>query len=207
MLLSKLLHSSVSLQGFSLIDIEPIQNWEFPKCDWIFFTSKNAVQYFFKQQAILGNQKIACVGDGTFKVLSKFVKKVDYIGNAVDTILIGKDFAKILGESTCFFPISNISKQTIQKQLPSQQVIEQVVYTTKASMDKPIPTTEVVVLTSPSNAMNYHSCKGFLANQILIAMGLSTAQQLTQFNIKNTIVIPSKPGEIGIVDCLNNLDG
>lgn len=187
-----------------MIDFVAENNWEFPECDWIFFTSKNAVKFFFAKNKVLGHQKIACVGDGTFKVLSKYVKRVDYVGNAVDTHLIGKEFAKIIGNAICFFPISNISKRTIQKYLPKNQVIEQVVYQTKITTKTNIPSTDIVVLTSPSNTLNYQQIKGFQANQILIAMGPSTAQQIKDLNLKNVVILPTKPSEIGIVDCLNN---
>ena len=131
MLKSGLITKNIQLSGFSLIDFVAENHWEFPECDWIFFTSKNAVKFFFAKNNVLGHQKIACVGDGTFKVLSKYVNHVDYVGNAIDTHLIGKEFAKIIGNAICFFPISNISKRTIQQYLPQNQVIEAVVYQTR----------------------------------------------------------------------------
>jgi uroporphyrinogen-III synthase len=200
-----LLAKNIQLSGFSLIDFKVENNWEFPACDWIFFTSKNAVKFFFEKNKVLGHQKIACVGDGTFKVLSKYVHRVDYVGNAVDTHLIGKEFAEIIGNAICFFPISNISKRTIQQYLPQNQVIEAVVYQTLITQQTTIPTTDIVVLTSPSNTINYQQIKGFQSNQILIAMGPSTAQQIKDLNLNNIIIQPTKPGEIGILDCLNNL--
>ena len=93
MLKSGLITKNIQLSGFSLIDFAAENNWEFPECDWIFFSSKNAVKFFFAKNNVLGHQKIACVGDGTFKVLSKYVNRVDYVGNAIDTHLIGKEFA------------------------------------------------------------------------------------------------------------------
>ena len=205
MLKSGLITKNIQLSGFSLIDFIAENNWEFPVCDWIFFTSKNAVKFFFAKNNVLGHQKIACVGDGTFKVLSKYVHRVDYVGNAVDTHLIGKEFAKIIGKAICFFPISNISKRTIQQYLQKNQVIEAVVYQTLITQLTNIPSTDIVVLTSPSNTINYQQIKGFQSNQILIAMGPSTAQQIKDLNLNNIIIQTTKPGEIGIVDCLNNI--
>ncbi len=200
-----LLAKNIQISGFSLIDFKVENNWEFPSSDWIFFTSKNAVKFFFEKNNVLGRQKIACLGDGTFKVLSKFVNRVDYVGKNVDTHFIGKEFAEIIGDAICFFPISNISKRTIQQYLPQNQVIEEVIYQTLITQQTNIPTTDIVVLTSPSNTINYQNIKGFQSNQIIIAMGPSTAQQIKDLNLNNIVIQPTKPGEIGIVDCLNNL--
>lgn len=171
----------------------------------MFFTSRNSFKYFFSQHKIEDTQKVGCVGSGTYKVLSKFVNEISYVGNSVDTDLVGSEFTKIVGEGTCLFPISNISKRTIQKYFKDQsKVKEVVVYNTYPIEKTEIPFADVLVFTSPSNVKAYCDISKIDSKQIIVAMGPSTGAQLNDLGHSNYF-IPKIPGELGIIDVLNSI--
>lgn len=192
---------NIQVEGDSLIAFELRKQDTPPQTDWIFFTSKNSVKYYFGQGHSVEGLKVGCVGKGTKAVLSKYVQQIDYMGNHVDTQVIGNEFSELVGEASCLFPVSNISKRTIQKHMLNQhQVYDFVVYDTKtkeqstANLDA-----DLVIVTSPSNASAYVKLNG--KNAQFIAMGKTTGQHLEELGIKD-YMIPKIPGEIGLIDCI-----
>jgi len=70
--------------GHSLVALAPLPFRAMPDCDWIFFSSKNAVRFFFQnienQNIDLPKSKWAALGQATAKVLAEYVGKVDFVG-------------------------------------------------------------------------------------------------------------------------------
>jgi len=76
------------LYGF-LLDIFPVESMEFKAvdfliesgADWVVFTSKRAVEFFFKKVPVrfLCDKKVAAVGDKTAKELTKRGFKLDFV--------------------------------------------------------------------------------------------------------------------------------
>ncbi|MFL2581566.1 MAG: uroporphyrinogen-III synthase [Flavobacteriales bacterium] len=104
---------TIVAESLILFEINHVKN--VPKTNWIFFTSKNSVRFFFKQKLHLNNRKIACVGRGTHRELMKHVSKIDFIGDSVNINDVGKAFVKEVNDGTCLFPVSNISKRDYSK--------------------------------------------------------------------------------------------
>jgi uroporphyrinogen-III synthase len=199
---SRLLPKSYDVKGFSLIDFNAVTVLGIPKSDWIFFTSKNAVRYFFKLNFDLKNTKIACVGKGTYKELIKHVDDVAFIGDAVNIIEIGKAFSAIVGNKTCVFPISSISKRTIQNQFKDQsKVSDLIVYSTDEQLDFEDPKADVLIFTSPSNARAYFNKIAWQPHQKIIVMGPTTGKQLLDLGVKNFLT-PKLTGELGLIDLI-----
>ena len=86
----------------------------------------------------------------------KYVEKVSFIGDAVDIVEVGKLFSEVVGEETCVFPISNISKRTVQKQFLNQtNIYDLVVYSTEEKFNFEDPNADVLIFTillAPSTA-------------------------------------------------------
>jgi uroporphyrinogen-III synthase len=199
---SKLLPDIFDIKGYSLIDFNAVVVKELPLSDWIFFTSKNAVRYFFQLNFDLKNTKIACVGKGTYKELIKHVDQVSFIGDAVNIIEIGKEFSKLVGEGTCVFPISNISKRTIQKQFSNQSNISDlIVYSTEEQQNFLDPKADVLIFTSPSNARAYFNKLARQPKQKIIVMGPTTGKQLFDLGITDFLT-PKLTGELGLIDLI-----
>ena len=169
---------------------------------WIFFTSKNSVRFFFKQNFKIGSRKLGCVGRGTYKELAKHITKIDFIGDSVDVNEVGYQFVKLVNGGTCLFPISNISKRTIQQYFPDQsKVSDFVVYNTIEKNNFENPKADVLIFTSPSNARAYFLNFNLKGKQKIISMGQTTGKQLEDLGI-NTYYTPKSSGELGLIDLI-----
>jgi hydroxymethylbilane synthase len=82
--------------------------------DWVFFTSKNAVNAFFSQHVKDVSKKYAAVGSGTAKALQAFVKHIHFIGDGETTEVAKQFLSQLAPNEKVLFPISNVSLQTMQ---------------------------------------------------------------------------------------------
>jgi hydroxymethylbilane synthase len=192
------------VSGKSLIDFSVAKKLVIPATDWIFFSSKNAVRYFFELGYTFDNKKLACVGTGTAQALKSFKTEIDFIGNNVDINITAQQFAKRIKNESCLFPISNISNKTIQKAITNpHQIVDIVVYNTAEKKDIELSYSDVLVFTSPSNVRIYCSKLIPEPEQKIIAIGYSTAQQLKKCGVHN-FHLPRNTGEIGLIDSIIN---
>lgn len=199
---SNLISREHEIKGYSLINFEAATVNELPETDWIFFTSKNAAKYFFKHNFNVENIKIACVGQGTYKEVAKYTTDVSFIGDAVNIEQVGKQFATLVGTEKVVFPISNISKRTVQKQFSDpSKIVDLVVYNTQEQDDFEDPKAEVLIFTSPSNARAYFNKLSWQPHQKVIVMGPTTAKQLIELGVTDFLT-PTLTGEIGLIDLL-----
>jgi hydroxymethylbilane synthase len=168
----------------SLINTVMVPIKYIPPCDWIFFSSKHAVKYFFEQNPSIGNQKFACVGKATADALRRYGKRAEFIGGSTDTKMTGKQFAAKAGSSKVLFPQAKGSMRSIQQQfVRGDQVIDLVVYETEKKNDGPVPVADIIIFTSPSNVEAWFEKYSVSKSQKVIAMGEATANTLKQFHI------------------------
>ena len=194
------------VNGTSLTRFESIPFKGIPQCDWIFFSSRNCVKYFFSQNPkIPQDTKIGSIGGSTAEALIKRGIESHFTGHGLDTVVIGKDFSRIAGNAKVLFPQSTASFRTVQKQFTNQEnVIDMVVYDTIANDNVAIPDADIVVLTSPSNAILYFRKKNVLPDQVFIPIGLSTAEVLKKNGISN-FILPWNTNEIALADAVMSL--
>ena len=194
------------LTGNSLTRFESIPFQGIPECEWIFFSSRNCVKYFFNQNPVIPiGVKIGSIGGTTAEALIKRGIESHFTGNGLDTSAIGKQFAELAGEARVLFPQSTASFRTVQKQFtPEQKVVDMVVYDTIENENITIPDADVVVLTSPSNAILYFRKKKVLPDQVFVPIGLSTAEVLKRNGITNYI-LPWNTNEIALSDAVMSL--
>lgn len=199
---SQLIPQEIRIEGISLITFSANPITTIPEADWLFFTSKNAVRFYFEKGRKAGNKKVGCVGKGTFKTLAKYIDHIDFVGDQIDIKAVASEFDKVLGKRKCVFPISNISKRTIQQHLTHQEnAIDLVVYNTEERANFNCEKPDVVVFTSPSNVRAFTKKYGTELTAKIIAMGPSTAKELTDLGITN-YSLPKSTGEIGLIDCI-----
>jgi hydroxymethylbilane synthase len=189
------------LNGHSLIEIKPLKFTNLIQADWIFFTSKNGVKHFFGQVENLGfSPKIGVAGKGTEKVLNEFGFQADFVGDGSDMNLVGKEFAKLVDGKSILFPQAADSLQTIQKHLSfSSRAINLLVYQTTRKKDVTIPDSDIVVVTSPSNADVFFGREIFPRYEHLIAIGESTAARIESYKIKG-FSVANRPDDLGIAE-------
>ena len=117
--------------------------------EWVFFNSKESVRYFFQHFAHPPQVKYAAVGHGTAELAAKHVP-ISFIGKNADTENVGREFAEIVGNATVLFPISSISKRSVQRALPSKQCLDFICYHTSPVARK-VEHYKTAIFSSPSN--------------------------------------------------------
>src|SRR5690606_16568073 len=91
----------------SLLRFGQIRFSHTPLVDWIFFSSKNAIKYFFAQNpVILRKTRFAVFGSGSARYLREFEKVADFIGEGNDAVTIARQFAQQLNNETVLFPMA-----------------------------------------------------------------------------------------------------
>lgn len=190
------------VEGKSLIEFKEIKIRELPKTDWVFFSSKHAVQYFLNQKPNLGPVKFGCIGSSTSQELRKYGLRADFIGASTDTKLVGKQFAAKVGSGKVLFPIAKDSLQSIQWQMPKRDnaINLNVYYTIKHSIEIS-KDCQILVFTSPSNAEAYFEKNKLQPHQKVIAMGDATATSLARLKIKN-VTKPIRFDDLGLVQAI-----
>jgi hydroxymethylbilane synthase len=188
----------------SLITTKAIPfNPSLPPCDWIFFSSSNAVRHFFSQHPIIEHQRFAALGEGTAETLGEYAS-ADFVGDAMDIADSAYRLASVVESATILFPIAQHSMKTVQQAFPSSQVIDLVVYETieRHVIVKP---SELYVFSSPSNVRSFfHSNEIDTETMQTLAFGHSTAECLRSFGVEN-ITIPQSLDPAGMLHTINRI--
>ncbi|MFM2206561.1 MAG: hypothetical protein RL213_536 [Bacteroidota bacterium] len=179
-----LVGNGFSVSGFPLIETKPISFSELPSCDWVFFSSKNAVRYFFRQKPRLSGQRFGCIGKATAEALRAEGVRAEFIGSQADTRMTGKQFAALAGASKVLFPQAKGSMRSVQSQfVRKEQVIDLPVYETIRRDEQPVPSADILVFTSPSNVDAFFDKNKLSSGQLVVAMGDATAAALREHKI------------------------
>ncbi len=174
-----------TIESKSLIDLKKLTIKELPKSDWLFFSSKHAVEFFFMQKPNIGTTKIGCIGKSTSQAIRELGLRADFIGQSTDTKLVGKQFSARVGLGKVVFPVARESMRTIQWQFPKQQnVIDLPIYAALKVPHEVTETTDILVFTSPSNAESYLEKNKIHPHQKIIAMGEATEKSLLKAKVK-----------------------
>ncbi len=191
------------VEGKSLIEFKQIRFQFIPQTDWVFFSSKHAVRYFFNQKPQLpAGIKFGCIGTSTSAELRAFGKRADFIGTNTDIKLVGKQFSSKVGNSRVLFPIARGSMQSIQWQMVKRDnVFNLEVYATLKHSIEISEDKEIVIFTSPSNVEAFFEKNKLSPNQKIIAMGDATNKALTKLKIKK-ITMPNSFDDLGLVQAV-----
>jgi uroporphyrinogen-III synthase len=187
----------------SLIQINQIRYSYTPQTNWIFFTSKNSIDYFFAQNPDVPKRvKYGVISSASAKHLSNHKVAADFIGNGVSLVHIAKEFRDVLNNESVLFPQAIDSYQTIQKHLAFTNTCYNLyVYKTSIRTDFDIPYSNILIFTSPSNATAYYSKYKADSRQIVIAIGSTTKYKLSEYKVTN-VLTPNSFNEEGLVDLL-----
>lgn len=204
-LFMKLKDRNIKIIGESLIDITQIRYSYTPQTKWIFFSSKNAIQYFFAQNPELPDDAFyAVISNVSANYLSTFGKTADFIGKGVDVVQIGKDFREVLKDDSVLFPQAIDSLQTVQKQIAFTNTCYNLyVYKTTIKIDLIIPYTDIVIFTSPSNVKAYFIKNKISSKQTVVAIGNTTKHQLAEYGVTN-VLLPAVFDESALLGLLDN---
>ncbi len=185
----------------SLISFNEIRFSYTPKTDWIFFSSKNAIKYFFSQKPELStNVKFGVMSSASAEYLMEFEKAANFIGTGVDLTVIAKNFKAVIKDESVLFPQAIDSLKTIQKHLSFINNCHNLfVYKTSMRTDFSIPHCNTLIFTSPSNVQAYLNKYKINKEQTVIAIGTSTKSKLVEHHIEN-ILLSNEFSEQGLFD-------
>jgi hydroxymethylbilane synthase len=176
--------------------------------DWVFFSSKNAIEHFFKLEPLLPKKvKFGVLGRGSEDALRLHGKVADFNGEeeGIDTKDIALEFAKLANGSKVLFPSAKGSLKTIQKALSDDtKIVELTVYETVSEEDVAQSYAEVLIFTSPSNVDSYFAENLLEPDQQVICIGKTTGQKFDEMGVKYTL--PFSPDEMGLAEAVFALD-
>lgn len=201
---------NIEIEGRSLIRTFPIVNVLDPfylrNVNWIFFSSRNAVEYFFKLKPVLSKKiQFGVVGRGSEDALRKYGELADYVGESGDITEVAEDFAELVAGKTVLFPRAQDSLQSIQKSLKADtKIIDLPIYETVVEDEIDRTHADILIFTSPSNVDAYFADNLLEPEQQVIAIGNSTGKKFDEMGVKYTL--PYSPDEIGLAEAVFGID-
>jgi uroporphyrinogen-III synthase len=175
----------IKLYAQSLIRIECREKQTLPKHDWIFFGSKNAVKCYFEKYSISSNTKVACIGKSTAKALEIKGVHIDFIGeNASDPFEVAQNLKEKIGDKKMLYLISSMSKRSISKVIPADQLVEFILYETIEEQKRIPEKNDYVIFTSPSNVNSFFKLNTIDATQKVISWGKTCTKELEKNQIE-----------------------
>lgn len=202
--------NNIALEARSLIRTVPtihkLDSYIFRNLDWIFFSSKNGIEYFFALAPILPKDiKFGVIGRGSEDALKQLGKTVAFVGESNDTADIAQDFAAIANGKSILFPSAKESLRSIQKGLsPETKIIDLSVYETILEDDLAPTFAEVLVFTSPSNVEAYFADNLLEPGQKIVAIGKATGNKFDEMNVP--YLLPASPDEMGLAEVIFGID-
>jgi hydroxymethylbilane synthase len=201
---------NIQIEDRSMIRTFPIVNILDPfflkNIDWIFFSSRNGVEFFFKLKPVLSKKvKFGVVGRGSEDALRKYGHLADYVGESGDIKEVALDFASLVRGETVMFPRAQDSLLTIQKSLAADtKVVDLPIYETVMADETDKTYADVLIFTSPSNVDAYFANNLLDPGQKVIAIGSSTGKKFEEMGVAYTL--PFSPDEIGLAEAVFGLE-
>ena len=201
-LLEHLSTNNWEVHSQTLIRIEPIPFEVEGEYNWIFIASSNGAKLLLNSFDVPDRTKIGVVGEATARAVKSFGIFPDFIGKTGNMNELGDALARTIGKTSVLFVGAEGGSEKIRSAIPSNQRTFLPIYRTLLVENVTIPETEIVFLTSPSNAKSYLK-NASLEGKVIIAIGNTTADFLKQQGAKN-VLIPSSPREEDLIELLRN---
>ena len=200
---------NIQIEARSLIRTVPVitklDSYILKNIDWIFFSSKNAVDYFFQLSPQLPTDvKFGVMGAGSEEMLRQKGYFADFTGSSGDSADVAADFAKLANGSTVLFPGAEDSLRSAQKGLSADtKIIDLPIYETVLEDDVEASGADVLIFTSPSNVEAYFVNNLMDPYQKVIAIGKSTGKKFDEMGVKYKL--PYAPDEVGLAEAVFGL--
>jgi uroporphyrinogen-III synthase len=176
----------IQVTGVPLITLSASPFETIPPSDWVFFSSKNAVQFFFQHPAgqSLQGVKWAAIGPATADALAVCRPHIDFVGNG-DPMETARLFDPLASSQTVLFPAARHSRDGVQRHLTTPAHCIRLEVYNNTPVPKPMLREEdILVFTSPSNVESYFSSHTLLTFQQVVAIGKSTFATLQSFGVE-----------------------
>lgn len=192
-------NTDVHIHAESLIHFQAIPFNRVPDCEWIFFSSRNGVRFFFESLKKENIQLPAPIlwgtlGDGTAQTLRAYGKVPDFAGNG-HPVQVGTAFSVIAQGKRVLFPTALHSNRSIQAHLSAETIgTDLPVYSNIPKTTFQIPKADVLLFTSPLNVSVYFDAFPGHTRIPSVAIGESTYTALLHRAV-STIHIAPNPSE------------
>ena len=202
-----------SVFGQSFVMLSSIPFTSVPPTDWLFFSSQNAVRFFFKNvekhNITLPEAKWAALGPSTARILESFTEQVDFVGTSEPRStaqLFRRHFDRQkLAPGSVLFPAARRARQSVMSLLGLDFDCTHFDIYDNQPLPHPAQRPEqILAFTSPMNAEAYFSQHKLLLNQRVIAIGGTTDRALQQLGIVET-TIAAEPTERGLAEAVLSL--
>ena len=208
--------AGVVVLGQSLVQFSPVDFDEIPRCDWIFFYSKQGIRHFFNrldrliQEGVVGPDhplrttppRYATFGPASGRFLTSFRQlTAGFTGTGkADTTTAA--FLPLATNRTVLFVRGQRSRQSVQQILDTEQVTahDLIVYHNEPVETFSIPLCRYLAFTSPLNAQAYFSRYTLKPWQKVFAIGDTTEEALLSLGVKK-VMAPATP----TMECLATL--
>lgn len=181
--LSCLTGNGFAVTGRSFIDFSPLEFQYNVQADWLFFTSKNGVKYFFEKVALAADHcpQIAAINSGTAQAIKALGYEVQFVGDTDDTAAAVAAFRQIAGDAVIVAPQASDGRGVVQQIIPHAKAL--MVYSNTPATDIEKRSEEILVFTSPMNVQAYFSRHDLDSGQRVVAIGPSTEQALLESGV------------------------
>jgi len=196
----------ITIEAHSLIRTVPVitkfDSYILKHVDWIFFSSKNAVDYFFQLNPLFPKDvKFGVMGSGSEEMLRRKGHFTDYVGTGNDAADVAKQFASLANGTTVLFPCAEGSMRSIQQGLSADtKIIDLPIYETVMEEEIEASGADVLVFTSPSNVDAYFAENLLDPYQKVVAIGKSTGKKFDEMGVK--YILPFSPDEVGLAEAV-----
>ena len=191
--------------GQSLVLLSALPFAGLPPADWIFFSSQNAVRFFFQaveQEGVdIPQVHWAAIGAATAGALKKYVSTVDFTGSGepADT---AATFRSVAADKRVVFPGARHSLQSVQRLLGEAVRGTHLEVYDNTPVADPAPRSEaVLVFTSPLNATAYLSRHPLRPGQHVVAIGQTTAAAIGGWSIES-VTVAAAPTEAALAQAV-----
>lgn len=203
------LFHNFSKEGYSLIDISLLKfspiPFEEPKTEWVFFYSKNGIDFFFDECPYNEKFKYGVMGPESATYFErKTTHSPNFTGNNKGKI-IAEDFKNILHHSSISFVKAQNSLGSVEVHLaPSIIKNELICYNNEIDTTVNLPVCDIAALTSPMNAKAFFEIN---AETLKIgalrcyAIGETTANFIKE-NYNLSVLYCSEPSEINLYNLI-----
>ena len=196
------MNNSIQLTAESLISFQKIPFTIKEEFDVVFFSSPRSVEYFYSENYINSNYKIASIGKGTARALKSKNKTPDFIGEkSGNPNTVATEFLHWLGKRRVLFPVSKRSNETIYKAVPQNQKSKIVCYDTLL-VPQSIEPQDWYVFTSPSNVESFLRINVIPSSAKVVAWGKTTAGYLVEKGIDPQFIL-EESSEEALVELLS----
>jgi len=197
-------------QSFVMLSAMPFE--KIPDSDWLFFSSQNAVRFFFqnveRQKLAVPDVQWAALGVSTARVLEGFTGRVDFVGTGEPkgtSQLFRRHCARLKSVGPVVFPAARRSRQSVMMLLQLDFQCAHFEIYDNQPVPNPLQRSEnVLAFTSPMNADAYFSHHALLPGQRVVAIGGTTDRMLQQLAIAES-AIAAEPTERGLAEAVLTL--